>query len=235
MSKFLFMTEHYDKHIGVLGGMAPESTVDLYGRLVDRHKERFGDDDYPEISIRSVSPKRVFEILDTKPLDKEALVGQLTPRLGSLAVAGVDFIVIAANTPHVVLDELQANVDKPIRSIVEATRDEAMRKEVEHPLLIGTGITMTDGFFQRPFTDSGIEIATPNATDQEMIDTIITEGIFDEESRLAILRMLQRYSPDGIIVGCTELSPLVKPEDVDVALLDTADIQAKDTLEQALR
>lgn len=228
------MAEHGYKHIGILGGMPPAATADIFGRLMHEHEQMFGDEFYPVVTVQSVNTGRVFEILDISPLDRNALVYELAPHLGSLVNAHVDFVIIAANTPHVVLNELQNGVETPIRSIVDATRDEAVRVNVGHPLLLGTDITMTDGFFQRPFAKSGIEVAIPNQADQAMIDDIISRNLFTDVSRLALLRAIQKYSFDGVILGCTELPILIKRGDVDVPLLDTVDIQARDALSQAL-
>lgn len=225
---------HQYKHIGILGGMAPSSTADLYTRLMQVHDQMFGDEFYPEATLRSVSTGRVFAILDKEPLDRAALVRELVPHLASLALAGSDFLVIAANTPHVVLGKLQVKVDKPIRSIVDATRDEAGRLQVGRPLLLGTGITMTDGFFHRPFIEAGVELVTPDLPDRQAIDHIISSGVFDTAARELMLRLIQGYEFDGVILGCTELPMLIKPEDLDDPILDTVDIQARDTLSQAL-
>ncbi len=224
----------HNKYIGILGGMPREAAESLGGQLQVKHRQRFDTEFTPKPKIVHADTDRVFGILDAPELDKRALVEELAPHLGSLASAGVDFVVIAANTPHVVLGELQDATNVPIRSVVEATCDEAVRLGLVRPLLLGTGITMTDGFFHRPFIEAGIELVTPDLSGRQAIDHIISSGVFDAAARELMLRVIQGYEFDGVILGCTELPMLVKPEDVDVPLLDTVDIQARDTLAQAL-
>lgn len=88
----------------------------------------------------------------------------------NLTTSGADFIALSANTPHIVFDRLQNISTVPLVSIVEATRNEAIRLNKHKLGLLGTIFTMTEDFFKKPFYNSNIEIITPTAEEMEYIN-----------------------------------------------------------------
>ena len=109
------MTKH--KRIGILGGMSPESTIEYYQYITRRYTAQFGDYDYPEVLIYSVSFQ---SYVDWPEQDRWDLVAQGLSRAGlSLQAAGADFLVIATNTMHLVVDQVRDAVDIPVLSICE--------------------------------------------------------------------------------------------------------------------
>src|SRR5436190_23642535 len=101
--------------VGLVGGLGPESTVDYYRRIL----EAWGRADAsaaPSIVIDSLDVNRALHLVAT---DRPALTEYLFASLRRLAGAGVDFIAMTANTPHIVFDELAARSSVPMLSIVE--------------------------------------------------------------------------------------------------------------------
>ncbi|MBQ8230925.1 MAG: aspartate/glutamate racemase family protein [Lachnospiraceae bacterium] len=79
----------------------------------------------------------------------------------NLANSGADFAALSANTPHIVFDRLKEQSPIPLVSIIEATRDEAVRQNKKKIGLLGTIFTMTGEFLKIPFYNSGITIVVP--------------------------------------------------------------------------
>jgi aspartate racemase len=109
--------------VGIIGGIGPESTVEYYRLLIASFRVQRPDGSYPPLLINSIDLKRLLNLIGANRLAEVAnyLVGEVE----KLARAGADFAVLAANTPHIVFDEINRRSPVPLLSIVEATCDEA--------------------------------------------------------------------------------------------------------------
>ena len=221
------------KKLGLVGGMGPESTIPYYHDIVYGVQKRIGKDFFPTLAIESVN---VFDVLRFCSESKyDELTDYLMIAINNLIRSGADIIALTANTPHIVFNRLQKKSIVPLVSIIEATRDEALRLNIHRVGLLGTIFTMTGDFFKMPFSDKGIEIISPSMEEMEFINQKISSelelGIIKretlEEFQKIILRMKEECSIEAIILGCTEL-PLILNDEVSPALcLDTMKIHIK--------
>ena len=92
------------KVIGMIGGIGPESTIDYYRRLLAVHRERAPDGPAPAIIINSIDLQKGLDLLGANQLVQ--LTEYLVPEIGRLARAGAEFGFLAANSPHIVFDDL---------------------------------------------------------------------------------------------------------------------------------
>jgi aspartate racemase len=227
--------------VGIIGGVGPESTIEYYRFIIDAYRERRPDDSYPSIIINSVDVNKYVALATANQFDKFG--ADLSIEIERLARAGADFGVLAANTPHIVFDELQRRATIPLLSIVEATRDKAQHLGLKRIGLFGTRFTMTGGFYQKVFADAGLEIVTPTAEEQNYIhDKYIGEllkNIFTQETRASLLaivdQMRRREQIEALILGGTEL-PLIlrESESSAVPFLDTTKIHVERIVERLL-
>ncbi|PYK05433.1 MAG: aspartate racemase, partial [Verrucomicrobia bacterium] len=107
------------KTLGIIGGLGPESTIDYYQRIIALYRERTGDGSYPEFIINSVNLKKGLDFMAANNL--AGMADYLLEGIGKLARAGANFGLIAANTPHIVFDDVAPKSPIPLISIVEAT------------------------------------------------------------------------------------------------------------------
>jgi aspartate racemase len=173
------------KPIGIIGGIGPESTVDYYRAMIAAYRERQPDGSYPAIVISSVDAKAVVGPLMQN--QQAAVIDLLVAEIHRLAAAGVGCAAIAANSPHIVFDELQRRSPVPLVSIVEATAAEALRLGLKRLGLFGTRLTMQARFYQQVFEPSGLALVVPDEAEQAFIhDKYMTElllGILKDETR----------------------------------------------------
>ncbi|MBI9082823.1 MAG: amino acid racemase [Desulfobacterales bacterium] len=228
------------KKIGIIGGLSPESTVSYYLHITRTYVERYGDYGYPEIIIYSVNLENYHRWRGENRWDRVA--GDLIASAKSLEKAGADFGLIATNTMHKVFDAVSAAVDLPLLHIIDATAAKAREMGLKNLGLLGTRFTMSDGFYHEKMAPYGINTIVPCPEDQDIIHDIIVEELVQgrllEDSRaeyIRVIRELIRLGAEGVILGCTEIPLLVKPEDSSVPLLDTAIIHAGTALNHALR
>jgi aspartate racemase len=227
------------KKIGILGGMSPESTTLYYEHITRTYTERHGDYAYPEVLIYSVSFQKYVEW--QRSGQWHAAARDMAASFEGLRRAGADFGLIATNTMHYVFDEVQQAVGMPLVSIVDATVESIQAAGLASVGLLGTMFTMRERFFLDGLERGGIGALVPEMELQPKLHHIIFEelcrGEILPESRqifLDAISDLRRRGAQGIILGCTEIPLLVRPEDCDLPLFNTATIHASKALELAL-
>ena len=227
------------KIIGILGGMSPESTTEYYEYITRNYTKRFGDYGYPEIIIYSVS----FQpYVDWPNEDRWDLVAQgLSQAAQRLEAAGADFIIIATNTMHIVFDQVQASVNVPMLSLLDAVGEAILARGQKTVGLLGTKFAMEKTFYHEALAQKGITVLTPEAEDREYVNNVIyaelVAGQIRAESRagfVAIIEKLAKRGAQGVILGCTEIPLLVNEADAGIPLFDTTSIHAEATLNYAL-
>ncbi|MBQ3514620.1 MAG: amino acid racemase [Lachnospiraceae bacterium] len=225
------------KKLGLVGGMGPESTIPYYHDIVYGVQSKVGTDFFPNLTIESVNVFDVLRLCSEKKYDE--LVEYLMKAINNLIRSGADFVALSANTPHIVFDRLKEQSTVPLVSIIEATRDEAIRLNKRKIGLLGTIFTMTGDFFKEPFYSSNIEIITPTSEEMEYINFKISSelecGIVKEETLRDFQKIIERMKKDNeieaIILGCTELPLLLNDEVSPVPCLDTMKIHIKSLID----
>jgi aspartate racemase len=211
---------------GILGGLGPESTIDYYRRIVAEW-QRDDPTSSPSLVIDSLDVTRGLYLSEH---DHAGLEEYLHASLMRLVGAGADFIAMAANTPHLVYDELAARCPVPIISIVETCADEARRVGLTRLALFGTRFTMQAPFYPRVFGRYGMQIFPPLGSDRDWAHEHyvgeLLKGIFRDETRegyVALIGKLRdQHKLDGIILGGTELTILMPDPTVGgLPVLDT--------------
>lgn len=229
------------KKLGMIGGTGPESTVDYYQSIISKFQEKTGSQEsLPELLIYSVNMYKIFDLLQDDR--EEELAEYLAAAVLSLEKAGADFAIISANTPHIVFDRVQQKVNIPMISIVEETYRKAEQLELQKVGLLGTQFTMENDFFKEPFMVNGKEIFVPNEEEQQFLHgKIVAElekGIVKEETKKEFLaiaeKLIERHDIEGIVLGCTELPMIFKPEDLDILQLNTVEIHVEKIVEMIL-
>ena len=224
------------KKIGILGGMSYESTIKYYDLILQKYYERYQDFHYPEILIYSLNFQKVidYEMGD----DESTYIDYLMIGINSLQNGGVDFIIMAANSPHAVYDKLVQRSQVPILSIVEATAKKAQQEKLRKLLLLGIKFTMQSSFYPEYFAKSGMEVITPSDSEQDVINEIIFDelviGKITKESKNMLLKIVNAYEVDAVILGCTELPLILQQNDTDVILLDTVELHVEAALKYCL-
>jgi aspartate racemase len=216
------------KTIGIVGGIAPASTIEYYKYLIDAYRQKSPGGEYPSIVINSIDPRRMLGMMDAGNLP--GTVEYLVSALHVLANAGVDLALFGSNTPHLLFDEIRRQSPVSLISIVDATRDEALRRGLRRVGLLGTGFTMRATFYRDAFADAGILLVSPDAADIDLVhDKYMVElvpGVYRDDTRDAILGVIDRmrtaHNLDGMVFGGTELPLLIPPDShPELGILDT--------------
>lgn len=227
------------KRIGLIGGLSPESTIHYYRIICREYNRRFGNLNFPEITLQSLNLQKLIPHLEQNEWDKVAVI--LLDAVRCLKNAEAEFAAILANTPHNAYELIRDSSPLEILTIMDATAEALNRDALRKVALLGTRPTMEFGFFQQHFQANDIETLIPDAHARQMLDQIVWEelshGTIRPESRAAIKRMISDLVTRGaeaVILGCTELCLLIQEEDSPRPLYDTTHLHAKAILNYAL-
>lgn len=225
------------KRIGIIGGISHESTIKYYEFILKKYFAKNRNYHYPEVVIFSLDLAKLVGFEERGDID--GYIRYLVTSIKSLEKAGVEFIVIAANSPHSVFDIIKKKASVPVLSIVEITAQEAKKLKMKKLLLIGIKHTMQSPFYKDVFAKHDMEVITPSEKEQEEINRIIFKelvlGIYKNTTRKKLLDIINRYDVDGVILGCTELSLAINQEDTKIKLLNTLELHALAALNYSLK
>jgi len=159
-----------------------------------------------------------------------------------LASVGAQFAVCPDNTIHQAFDLVAKESPIPWLNIAGAVGDEAKKRHFKSLAILGTKYLMTGPVYPGTLKEYGIECRIPVESDRDQIDGIIfrelVNGVFTEKSRLvlnAVIRKMKDQGCDGVVLGCTELPLIVRPDDCPLPTLDSTRLLAKAALTEALR
>jgi aspartate racemase len=226
------------KILGMVGGIAPESTIDYYRRIISLYRERRGN--YPRIIINSIDMNTMLDFVGAGDLG--GLSDFLVEEVKRLAAAGAQIGLLASNTPHMVFEAVSKGSPIPLISIVETACETAGAMHIKRAGLFGTRFTMRGGFYNGIFSREGISIVVPEDDEQEYIQNIymneLVNGIFLPATRARLLeialRMKRERGIQALILGGTELPLILRDHPKDFPFLDTTDIHAKSAVARLL-
>lgn len=220
------------KIIGLIGGMSWESTVTYYKIINETVKEKLGGLHSAKCILYSVDFQEIEECQANGNWEKSGEI--LGEAAYNLEKAGADFIVICTNTMHKVVNQIKEKISIPILHIAEMTAEKILEKGLKNIALLGTKYTMEQDFYKSKLIEKGINVIIPDKNDIEIINEVIYDelclGTINSDSKkkfLEIVDKLRSKGAEGIILGCTEIGLLIKNEDTDVPLFDTAIIHAE--------
>jgi aspartate racemase len=138
--------------------------------------------------------------------------------------------------------EVQSAVKIPLLHIADATAIEIKKKGIKRIGLLGTKYTMEQDFYKGRLAENyGLDLLIPTEKDRNIINEVIYDelcmGMIREDSRsqfIQIISDLDTRRAEGVILGCTEISLLIKQEDSSLPLFDTTAIHARAAVEFAL-
>ncbi len=225
--------------IGILGGMSPESTITYYQAITREYTARYGDHNYPPIVIYSVRFQPYIDWPQQGEWDR--VTTGLIEASRALERAGAEFIVIATNTMHLVLDSIQSGISIPILSLLDVTADAIEAQGLTRVGLLGTRFTMKKRFYHETLANRGIEVFSPGDTDIERVNSIIYDelirGEVREESRQGVVEVIDHMRANGaqgIIAGCTEIPMLINDKVAGMPVFNTTALHAHAALDFAI-
>ena len=198
------------KTIGILGGMGPLATADLF-RKITLLTDASCDNEHIRVYIDSNAriPDRTAAILS----GGQDPVPEMASALRSLERCGADCVIMPCNTAHNYYHSIEGAVSVPVLHMIALTRDALRARGVKCAGLLATDGTVQTGIYQRTFAQSGITLLTPDADGQSAVMDVIYNGVkagdlaHDVTAFRAVCERLLARGAEVLILGCTELPP----------------------------
>ncbi len=226
--------------IGLIGGMSWESSAEYY-RIINQHvRDQLGPLRSAQIVMYSVDFGPVEQAQHAGRWDDAALILEDAAR--RLQAGGAECVVLCTNTMHRVAPRIEAAVSVPFLHIADAAGRAAVEAGTLTVGLLGTAFTMEQDFLKSRLTDHGLAVLVPDADERQAVHRIIYDelcvGVISDASRQVYQRVIESLAARGaqaIILGCTEIGLLIKPQHSNLPLLDTTELHAQAAVAFALQ
>ncbi|MGG2461127.1 aspartate/glutamate racemase family protein [Streptomyces sp. RGM 3693] len=227
------------KTIGLIGGMSWESTAEYYRLLNELTRERLGGLHSAKCVLYSVDFAEIECLQVEGRWDEAGAV--LAEAAGALEAAGAELLLICTNTMHKVADQVSSAVGVPLLHLADTTAEAVRGQGLRRIGLLGTAFTMEQDFYRGRLVDHGLDVVVPDAAGRETVHRVIYEelcvGVVKEESRTAYIAVIDELiaaGAEGIVLGCTEIELLIRPQDSRVPLFPTTQLHAEAAVARAL-
>ena len=225
------MAAKEQRTLGIIGGMSWESTESYYRLINEGIKARLGNLHSADLLIHSVDFAPIEALQAQGAWDE---MGKVLANSGKrLQAAGAQGLLIATNTMHKVVDDVQAATNLPIIHIADVTAAAIKQQGLTKVALLGTQFTMTENFYKQRLIDAGLQVLIPETGARAEVHLIIYEelcqGQLLDSSRQyyqQVIEDLADKGAKGVILGCTEIGLLIQQADSPIPVFDTTAIHA---------
>jgi len=226
------------KHIGIVACSA-EGAALCYRTICSEAPQIMGEHLHPEISMHTFPLAEYMVHVRKRDWDKVADL--MLSSAEKVAGIGADFAICPDNTIHEAFDFVSKKSPIPWLHIAEEVAKKAKEKGCKKLAITGTKYLMQGPVYPEALRRYDIEFEIPDKGSREKIDTIIfkelVNGIFSEKSRLYFneaIDELKGTGCDAVVLGCTEIPLLVKPDDCPLPTLDSTRLLARAALGEAV-
>jgi aspartate racemase len=226
------------RHIGIVAGSA-EGAALCYRTICLEAAALMGEHNHPEITLNSIPMARIMPPIRAN--DWEAVAGIMAASAHRVAQAGADFALCPDNTYHQAFKYLVPQSPIPWLHIAAAVAEEAHRLGYARLGILGTKYLTEGPVYPEALKGFRIESEIPDEADREKINEIIfkelVNGIFPETSRLYLNEVAEKLKArgcDAVVLGCTEIPLIVRPDDTPLPTLDSTRLLARAALKRAL-
>ena len=229
------------KKIGLIGGMSWESTALYYKIINEEVKKKLGGSHSAECLMYS------FDFQEVEELQSAGKWDELTDIMVNWAIklkeAGADFIVICANTMHLMAPAIEDKAKISVLHIADVTGRSVIKAGLKKVVLLGTKYVMEGTFYKDVLKNlHDVDVIVPSKENRQIIHDIIyselIKGIISEKSKekyIEIISELFSLGAEGVVLGCTEIPLLIKQEDFTSPVFNTTEIHSKAAVEYALK
>ena len=227
--------DNHNKIIGILGGMGPLATADLFYKIVTL-TEANGDNDHIHIIVDNYTtiPDRTSYILGHGKDPKKFMIEAAL----KLEVMGADVIIMPCNTAHYFYDEIKKYIHVPFINMIEevAKKIKKLNPEIAKIGLLATEGTCKAGVYDNVLNKYGIEVIKPNDINQNIISDLIygiKKGIkkYSSDNIESVLLNFKLQNIDTVILGCTELPVAFQMLNIKGNYIDPTKILAQSAIE----
>jgi len=225
------------KTVGIMGGMGPAATLDLFYKILKATPAK-RDQDHIHIIIDNFPqiPDRTAFLLGkgANPLP------YILKSVRTLERANVDVLCMPCNTAHYFVEDIRKATPLPFISIIESTLNEIKSsfEDSKNIGLLATDGTIIGRVYHNIFEVEGYKIITPLEEKQHEVMKIvysIKAGKMEENVQTfeEIIEHMKFLGSELVILGCTELPILLKYFEPSLPVIDATSCLAKEIVKFA--
>jgi aspartate racemase len=226
------------KHIGIVAGSA-EGAALCYRTICLEAQEFLGEHNHPEVTMNSIPMARHMPPIIAD--DWKAVADLMLESAEKVARAGADFAICPDNTYHQAFEFLLPRSPIPWLHIASVVGEEAQKNGYRKLGILGTKYLTEGPVYPSRLNELDIEREIPDEEDRNKINDIIfkelVNGIFQESSRLyfnELTEKLKSHGCDAVVLGCTEIPLIVRPDDCPLPTLDSTRLLARAAIKEAI-
>ncbi len=228
------------KTIGLIGGLSWESSVEYYRIINQTVREKLGGLHSAQCLMYSVDFAEIEAFMQRG--EWESVTQRMIEAGQHLKHGGAEFILICSNTMHKMAGAVEQAVSMPLLHIVDPTAEAIQARGFSTVALLATGYTMEQDFYTGRLSEKyGLNVLIPNQEQRKDVHRIIFEelvvGVIKPESRVRYQEIIADLAAQGaqaVILGCTEIGLLIKPEHSVLPTFDTTLLHAQAAVDFAL-
>lgn len=219
--------------VGIIGGMGPMATCDLFRKIIENTKaERDQDHIHVVIDSNTNIPDRTEAILRGGP----SPVGEIVKSARFLETMHPDVLLLPCNTSHYYYDEIVSQIHTPLLHMPHLTVEYLKRKRYRRVGLLATEGTIKSGVYTRLLEEAKIAAVVPSDEEQKEVTCLIYDGIkannadFDTANVKRVLARMRDAGAETMLLGCTELSVAFQVFDLGSDYVDPQTVVAREAV-----
>jgi aspartate racemase len=226
------------KHIGIVACSA-EGAALCFREIAAYSQKIMGEHMHPQVTLSCIALSEWMPAFNRG--DFEGVADFMLRETEIVANAGAELAICPDNSAHLAFKHVAPKSPIPWLHIAEEVAKAAVHAGYRHAALLGTRFTMRGPVYPEMFEKHAMQVSSPAEGDQKVVDDIIFQelvnGIFSEASRLRYNEVIGRMRARGcdcVILGCTEIPLLVRPDDCPLPALDSTRLLARAAVDAAL-
>ena len=227
------------KHIGIVAGSA-EGAALCYRTICLESQNQLGEHNHPEVTMNSIPMARHMPPIIAD--DWKTVADLMLESVEKVARAGADFAICPDNTYHQAFDFLLPRSPIPWLHIASVVGKEAQRNGYKRLGILGTKYLAEGPVYSSRLNELGIEREIPDLEDRIRINEIVfkelVNGVFLESSRIYFNKVTEKLKSrgcDAVVLGCTEIPLIVRPDDCPLPTLDSTRLLARAAIKEAIQ
>lgn len=219
-----------DKIIGIIGGMGPLATCDLFQKIIENTDART-DQEHIHICIDSNTriPDRTESILYGGP----SPVPEIINSARFLESNGADVLIMPCNTAHYYYGQIISKLHTPLLHMPKESAAYLKNHGYKKIGFLATEGTIKAGIYWEPLRQAGIQPIIPDTREQCYVTELIYEGVKASNGGLdlsGIHHVIDRLFADGaetLLLACTELPVAFQQHPIHKNYVDPLKILAR--------
>lgn len=233
--------KHDFRTIGILGGIGPSASANMYVRIIEymqQHYNAWDDADFPKVMVHSTSLSGFDEY---GIADEDLVVADLIQGVKKLEDMGSELIIVACNTVHYFDKQMEAAITVPLVHMINEACYDVKKQGYTKVGIVCSQSTKDLCLYSDELKKIGVEPLVTSNDEQLIVNNAIKDvmaGVQDSHTKSELNKVFSRFEQSGagaVLLGCTELPLAISQADTKYTLIDANHIVVKQAIKLAIQ